>query len=105
MNMIDWLTVNFMQPAARIGIDTVFGGILINGSPTVLVNSLPVAVLGSFVGPHSPCGDDGQEQHCSSNIITASSTVFAGGIPIARMGDFSSCGHFIVTGSQNVFIG
>ena len=95
-----------MPPAARVtdnhvcpmttGIVPHIGGPIIGpGSPTVLINSLPAAVLGdslTCVGP-------------SDTIVRGSATVMIGGKPAARVGDETAHGGTIVLGSNNVFIG
>ncbi|WCL53463.1 PAAR domain-containing protein [Gimibacter soli] len=95
-----------MPPAARItdmhtcpmvtGIVPHVGGpILPPGTPTVLINSLPAAVVGTpltCVGP-------------PDTIVKGSATVFIGGMPAARMGDTTAHGGTIVLGSPTVIIG
>lgn len=65
------------------------------GVPTVLIGSLPAAVIGDMcvcVGP-------------PDSIIKGSATVMIGGKPSARIGDICSHGGSIVMGCVNVIIG
>lgn len=95
-----------MPPAARItdmhacpmvtGIVPHVGG-PISGPcvPTVLIGSLPAAVLGDMcvcVGP-------------PDSIVKGSATVMIGGKPAARMGDTTAHGGNIVLGMPTVIIG
>ncbi len=96
-----------MPPAARITdlhtcpamtgpVPHVGGPIIPPGSaPTVLINGLPAATVGTMatcVGP-------------PDMIVTGSATVFINGMPAARMGDQTAHGGVIVLGSPNVIIG
>lgn len=96
-------------PAARItdmhqcpmvtpGVEVIphVGGPIIGpGCPTVLIGSLPAAVMGDnaiCVGP-------------PDTIIKGSSTVLIGGKPAARMGDATTHGGSIILGCPTVLIG
>jgi uncharacterized Zn-binding protein involved in type VI secretion len=100
-----------MRPVARIGIDMAIGPILGPGSVLpfgpVLVNGLPAALLGDSIAPHPPAPD---VPTCAvSRIVTGAFSppmaVLFNGRPVARMGDLTSCGHPIMSGSFNVFAG
>jgi uncharacterized Zn-binding protein involved in type VI secretion len=97
------------QPAARLTdmhvcpmitpglppIPHVGGPIVGPGAPTVLIGSLPAAVMGDnavCVGPPDV-------------IIKGSATVMIGGKPAARMGDSTAHGGSIVLGLPTVLIG
>jgi uncharacterized Zn-binding protein involved in type VI secretion len=84
---------------SRVGIDAA-GGVAVDAIvPTVFCNGVPVVVLGARVAAH------GKPPHAPlPPMVTASSTVFAGGIPVVRAGDSAACGHPI-SGSDNVFVG
>ena len=73
-------------------------GTIIQGSPTVNVNGLPIARLNDAVEHSCP--------HCGTGYISSSSsTVFANGMGVARIGDsvtYPGGGGAIVTGSPNV---
>jgi len=63
--------------------------------PTVLIGSLPAAVVGdnaTCVGP-------------PDSIVSGSATVMIAGRPAARMGDTTAHGGSIVAGSPTVIIG
>jgi uncharacterized Zn-binding protein involved in type VI secretion len=65
------------------------------GVPTVLIGSLPAAVVGDMcvcVGP-------------PDSIVKGSATVFIGNKPAARMGDQCAHGGSIVLGLSTVMIG
>lgn len=95
-----------MPPAARLtdmhscpmvtGIVPHVGGPVVGpGVPTVMIASLPAAVLGdncACVGP-------------PDTIAAGSATVMIGGRPAARMGDTTAHGGAIVLGAFNVLIG
>lgn len=95
-----------MPPAARLtdmhacpmvtGIVPHVGGPIIGpGQPTVLIGSLPAAVVGdncTCVGP-------------PATIVKGSATVMIGGMPAARMGDSTAHGGTIVLGLPTVMIG
>ena len=87
------------QGAARTLQDVAGGLILGPGVPSVLVNSLPISVLGDAVAGH------GENQHAASSmLIGGPRSVLAGGKPVVKQGDPSTCGH-TTTGSGNVLIG
>lgn len=84
-----------MQTPAVPPIPHVGGPILGPGVPTVLIGSLPAAVVGCSalcVGP-------------PDTIVKGSSTVLIGGYPAARMGDSTAHGGTIVLGLPTVLIG
>ena len=87
-----------MPGIARVGTDSAGGVQLQGGNTTVFVNGAVAQVLGGPVAGH------GDSPHSSPNMVGASSTVFAQGIPVCRQGDSASCGH-TSTGSGNVFAG
>lgn len=71
------------------------GPVIGPGIATVLIASLPAAVLGDnlvCVGP-------------PDSIVKGSATVFIGGKPAARMGDPTAHGGAIVLGCSTVLIG
>ncbi len=87
------------QGAARTLQDVAGGLILGPGVSSVLVNSLPISVLGDAVAGH------GENQHAASSmLIGGPRSVLAGGKPVVKQGDPSTCGH-TTTGSGNVLIG
>ena len=94
------------QPAARAGdmhvcpmvtgiVPHVGGPVMPPGAPTVLIGSMPAAVVGGMctcVGPPDV-------------IALGSFTVLIGGMPAARMGDMTAHGGSIVLGLPTVLIG
>jgi uncharacterized Zn-binding protein involved in type VI secretion len=76
---------------------------VVTGPPSVqvYVNGKQVVVEGDEVGDHAfiGCGPD------NSTMTGGSSTVFAGGKKIARIGDNYGSDNIIISGSTNVFIG
>ena len=100
-----------MPPAARIGDTTDHAGELlppvppVPGAVTVLIEGRPAAVVGSVhacvVVPHAAMGP-------ANRVLPAMGpprTVLIGGLPVACVGDQTSCGAKIVTGAFNVMIG
>lgn len=84
-----------MQTPGLPPIPHVGGPILGPGVPTVLIGSLPAAVLGDnavCVGP-------------PDTVVKGSSTVLIGGKPAARVGDSCAHGGSIVLGLPTVMIG
>lgn len=84
-----------MQTPGLPPIPHVGGPILGPGVPTVLIGSLPAAVLGDnavCVGP-------------PDTVVKGSATVMIGGKPAARVGDTCAHGGSIVLGLPTVMIG
>lgn len=66
-----------------------------HGVPTVLIGSLPAAVVGDLLVCIGP----------PDTIVKGSSTVLIGGKPAARQGDLTAHGGVIVAGLPTVQIG
>jgi len=84
-----------MQTPGVPPIPHVGGPVIGPGEATVLIGSMPAAVVGdscTCVGP-------------PDSIVKGSSTVMIGGKPAARMGDTTSHGGQIVLGCPTVMIG
>jgi uncharacterized Zn-binding protein involved in type VI secretion len=84
-----------MQTPGTPPIPHVGGPITGPGSPVVLIEKMPAAVMGDMcvcVGP-------------PDSIVKGSATVMIGGKPAARMGDTTAHGGTIVKGSATVMIG
>ena len=79
-----------MPQVARLGDAISHGGAIIQGSPNVFVDGRPVARRGDQV----MCA-----LHGLQFITSASSKVKANGQGIARIGDTTSCGATIISGS------
>ena len=95
-----------MPPAARITdmhtcpmktgtVPHVGGPIIGPGVPTVLIGSMPAAVMGDMATCTGP----------PDIIVKGSVTVLIGGKPAARMGDQTAHGGSIVMGHPTVLIG
>lgn len=95
-----------MPPASRItdmhvcpmvtGVVPHVGGPIIGpGVPTVLIGSMPAAVVGDMVTCTGP----------PDSIVKGSATVMIGGKPAARIGDMTAHGGSIVAGLPTVMIG
>ena len=84
-----------MQTPAVPPVPHVGGPIIGPGAPTVLIGSLPAAVMGdsaTCVGP-------------PDSLVMGSATVLIGGKPAIRMGDTSAHGGSIVAGMPTVLNG
>ena len=80
------------------------GGAVVAGTVgTVTIEGLPVAVIGSVLSPDGECPIS--PPHCSPIIVQGSSSVTAGGIPVAFVGSTNSCGHSMATGAGTVIVG
>ncbi|MDQ7013568.1 MAG: PAAR domain-containing protein [Planctomycetota bacterium] len=95
-----------MPPAARLldmhvcpmvtGVVPHVGGPIVGpGVPTVLIGSMPAAVMGDSVVCVGP----------PDTIVKGSGTVLIGNKPAARMGDSTAHGGTIVLGLPTVMIG
>ena len=84
---------------------------VLGGSPNVLIGNLGVLRVGDPLAVHTignpafppippPCQD-----HPGQVVNTGSATVFANGIPIARVGDLVDIGGSITAGVPNVIAG
>ena len=84
-------------PIARSGDKIGHGAAIIAGkAKKVFSDGLLVAVLGDIIVPHF-----NYSIHIA--VISSGSTkVYANGIPLARIGDSTSCGSTVVTGSTKV---
>ena len=91
-----------MPAAARIFDPTGHPGLVMQGSPSVLIESLPAAratdkhvcLLPPLAGPHPP-----------SPLAKGSATVLINNLPAARQGDTAGCGAPILKGALTVLIG
>jgi uncharacterized Zn-binding protein involved in type VI secretion len=71
------------------------------GSPNVFINGIPAHREGDAWGAH---GCPVHPLH-GSVLASGSSTVFANGKPIGRIGDPVACGGAVASGSGDVFAG
>lgn len=103
-------------PIATVGIpSSILGfppppGVIALGAPTVRVNGLPVAHVGSLVtihgNPYNPKAP-GFNPVCAAAVIAKGiPNIIVEGKPVAMLGAPCSCGqHFVVIGSPNVYVG
>lgn len=70
------------------------------GAATVFVNGIPIHRLGDAWATHC-CGPTCHD----GNLAMGSTTVFAEGANVGRIGDPVSCGSAVAAGSMNVFAG
>lgn len=92
-------------PAARAGDPTSHGGVIVVGSPTVLVGGRPAARLGDFAS--CPLFN-GTVPHVGGPIVTGAPTVLVNGVPAARMGDTvaeAGPSSVVIGGAPTVVIG
>ncbi|SMG54189.1 PAAR domain-containing protein [Paraburkholderia susongensis] len=87
-----------MFPAARKGDATGHGGAIVTGSPSVLINEIPAALVGlsSATCPLHPS---------AQAVVVGSATVFINDLPAALVSGMTSCGAPISAGSPDVLIG
>lgn len=93
--LTDMHTCPMQTPAIPSPIPHVGGPVVGPGIPTVLIGSLPAAVVGdscTCVGP-------------PDTIAMGSATVMIGGKPAARMGDATAHGGTLSLGCPTVMIG
>ena len=94
-----------MPAVQRVGDQNSAGGVILNGDNTVLINGRAVAIKDSSVSPHTPCGQRGQNIHCSAKTQTTNSTVLVNGVPLVYTNDIDTCGHARTGGSPDVTVG
>jgi uncharacterized Zn-binding protein involved in type VI secretion len=82
-----------MPKVARNG--DVCGGLIIATATKTYINGKLVARIGDSITSH------GIGKHASATMVGGSSTVFAEGIGVCRLGDVASCGHAISTASSD----
>lgn len=75
------------------------GGVILTGSPDVLVNGLAIARHDDTVKSH------GISPHGAATLISTARSVYANGIRIAANNNTATCGHTITPGSNNVLVG
>lgn len=92
-----------MPPAVRVTDVSTHGGTIVGpGMPTVLIGSLPAAV----VGDNHVCPIPPNTGHITvSPFLTGSATVLIGGLPALRTTDACLCGAMGAIGEPTVLIG
>lgn len=96
------------MPTARIGSPTTGhecwpSTIICQGASTVIGASIPVSCIGHAAIPHT-CVVTPNPSH-GLVIASASSTVIVEGLPVARVGDYMSCGDIIADGAPTIISG
>lgn len=78
------------MPAARMGDQTMHGGVIVVGCPTVLIGGKPAARVGDM---HTcPMVNPGPVPHVGGPILPPGSPmVLIGGMPAAKVGDMATC--------------
>ena len=72
------------------------GGRIVRGAATVFANGIAVGLHVSPITPH------GRRIHSSASTTNGSPTVYAEGAPVLRVGSGNTCGHTIISGSDNI---
>jgi uncharacterized Zn-binding protein involved in type VI secretion len=93
--LTDMHTCPMQTPAFPSPIPHVGGPVIGPGVPTVLIGSMPAAVVGDTCTCTGP----------PDAIVKGSGTVMIGGMPAARMGDTTAHGGSITLGCSTVMIG
>lgn len=92
-----------MPGISRKGDANQTGGKILRGAGTVFANGIPVGLHVSQISDHAPYGKR-TGQHRAATTTSASSTVYAEGDQVLKIGSGNSCGHSIVDGSGDVFV-
>lgn len=90
-----------MAAISRKGDTNQEGGAIMRGAGTVFANGKPVGLHVSKITSHAPWGRP-HGPHEAATTTSGSSTVFAEGVPVLKVGSGNSCGHSIVKGSPDV---
>lgn len=86
-----------MGRVCRANIDTA-GGIILEGSRTVLIDGFPVAIEGNRIEDH------GTGEHDNAIAVNGTPRLIIDGIPVIVEGiSKGSCGHPAVSSSSSVF--
>jgi uncharacterized Zn-binding protein involved in type VI secretion len=87
-----------MFSMSRVGDLICHGGMIVTGSPDVLIDGVPVALVGLSAAVCS--------KHPSAQaVISGSAGVFVNGVPAAMVAAATSCGSVITSGVSDVLIG
>ena len=93
-------------PAARMGDQTLHGGVIVTGFPMVLIGGMAAARVSDM---HTCPMSDGPKPHVGGPILPPGSlTVLIGGLPAARVLDKATCVgpvDTIAKGDTTVLIG
>ncbi len=86
------------MPGVHRNGDSNSAGGVVSSSRNVNVNGKSIAVNGDSVSSHPVA-------HIGAKTANGSSSVFANGKPVNRVGDADTCGHTRSSGSGDVFAG
>lgn len=89
-----------MPKLSRQGDTNQAGGAIQRGAATVFANGTAVGLHVSQLTPHAPFIGS----HSTATTSSASPTVFCEGAQVLRVGSTNTCGHSIVTGSEDIFV-
>jgi len=94
-----------MPKSARLSDPDNAGGQVASAvSGDIIVNGKPMALLNSIESAHAPFGPP-HPPHAAPTIVAASGVVIGNNRGAAYVGSSLSCGHQIVDGSPDVFVG
>jgi uncharacterized protein (TIGR02594 family) len=94
-----------MPKSARLSDPDNAGGQVASAvSGDIIVNGKPMALLNSIESAHAPWGPP-HPPHAAPTIVSASGVVIGNNRGAAYVGSGLSCGHQIVDGSPDVFVG
>lgn len=85
-----------MPKLSRQGDKNQAGGAIQRGAATVFANGIAVGLHVSSITAHAP--------HSTATTSSASPSVFCEGAQVLRVGSTNTCGHSIVTGSEDIFV-
>jgi uncharacterized Zn-binding protein involved in type VI secretion len=93
------------SPAARITDQTMHGGVIVVGCPTVLIGKKPAARVGDN---HTCPMASGPVPHVGGPLVMGAWTVLVGGPPVSRIGDMLVCvgpPDSVMLGESTVLVG
>ncbi len=88
-----------MAKISRKGDANQVGGKIMRGSSTVFANGIGVGLHISGISPHPK-----KHKHHVARTTSGSSSVFADGVQVLKVGSGNTCGHKIIQGSSDVFV-
>ena len=91
-----------MAKISRVGDKNQAGGSIKDGAGTVYANGIKVGLHTSSITPHAPFARRAHPPHADSKTTSGSSTVYAEGKPVLKVGSGTTCGHSIAQGSPDI---
>lgn len=95
-----------MPAICRVGDTNGVGGKLTEGSSTVLLDGLPIALHPNTITPHQPWPRKQhypQHHHDAKTVAGYSTSLMVEGKPVVLVGTSTTCGHSIADGSSTGF--